>query len=227
MAIAFDAIGGPANNTGNSWTASWQHNIGATANCIIVAQAVTTQGGLGIPTVGGVSMTLLAGPFNFINTFGQQWIALYGLMNPPTGNAKAISVTNGSFAGYGTTAASVSYSGVFSMGTGITAQGTGNACSVTVPSRTGDLVVAAMTAVTNTGTTITAFNGTSRVNAASVSPGGYGAFPLLIGQIAGASSVTATGTAAGTTYTTTGSVGVNLLASAASSVSTNQFFTVF
>lgn len=210
MAVAFDAAGGPSYNSINSYTTSWTHTLGASANCIIVAIASTTQGGVNTPTVGGVAMTLLAGPLNFINTFGAQFITLFGLMNPGTG-AKTVNASVGSFAGYGITGASVSYSGVIGFGRAATAAGASNACSVTVGAPDGGLAVAAMTAVTPTGTTITAFNGTSRVNAASPAPGGYAAFPLLLGDKAGTGQTTLTGTAAGTTYTATGNAAVSLL----------------
>lgn len=211
MAVAFDAAGGPSYNSVNTYTTSWTHTLGATANCILVAVASTTSGGLNIPTVGGVAMTQLAA-FNYVNTFGAQFIALYGLMNPGTG-AKTINASVGSFSGYGVTAASVSYSGVYGFGNTARNAGTANACSVTVGAPSGSLAVAAMTAVTPTGTTITSFNGTSRVNGASPSPGGYVSFPLLIGELAGAGQATTlTGTAGGTTYQVTGNVAVSLLA---------------
>lgn len=204
-AIRLDNVNGPVSG---GFSISWTHNINQNANCFVVAQLCTTFGP-GVATVGGISMNTLA-VVKLGDTFSSQFIALYGLMNPPTGS-QSVGMGNSSFAGFGTTAVSVSYHGVKGFGPVVTSNGSVN-CALTVASKPGDLVISMMGAY-NPFTTFTGTSGAGGDNIAipRVRSGGF-----LYGEAHGALAVdlaaTTTYSGSGTNYPMTASIGSSLIA---------------
>ena len=211
MAIRLDNVNGPVSG---GFSISWTHNIDQNANCLVVAQLCTTFG-VGVATVGGISMNTLA-VLKLGDTFSSQYIALYGLMNPPTGS-QGVGMGNSSFAGYGTTAVSVSYHGVGGFGPVVTSNGS-ERCDLTVASKPGDLVISMMGAY-NPFTTFTGTSGAGADNIAvpRVKSGGF-----LYGEAPGALSVNLTALVPNTgTYPMTASIGSSLLAADATTQTGN------
>ena len=144
-------------------------------------------------TCGGVSMTLLQA---FGNSFtvsalpAGQWV--FGLLNPPTGS-QTVSVT---VTGGGTTEDgywnSCSYRNVGGFGTAVTHTATSTSMSVgPVTSSSNQLIFALFSPGATSTSTISAFSGASRVNAAWSSAVN---FATLLGDQSGAASPTLTAT---------------------------------
>jgi hypothetical protein len=200
--IRLDSTNGPVSG---GFSISWTHNINQNANCFVVAQLCSTFG-VGVATVGGVTMDTLA-VVKLGDTFSSQFIALYGLMNPPTGS-QGVGMGNSSFAGFGTTAVSLSYYGVKGFGPVVTSNGS-ERCDLTVASKPGDLVISMMGAYSN----FTAFTGTigegvDNIAIPRIKSGGF-----LYGEAHGGTTVNLTALAPLTqNYPMTASIGSSLIA---------------
>ncbi|MDP7729486.1 hypothetical protein [Mycobacterium sp. TY813] len=169
-----DAVGAGA--TGGASPQSYSHVIGASATAIIIG---VSAGGSVVPTVtvGGVAATQLAGASFGTNT----GVYLFGLLNPPTGT-KTITVSG---SGLIIAANSVSYSGVSSFGTGVTATGSGSPASQTISSTANQVVVQAMSFMnTANPQQFSGYNRNLRYNKATAAGTNYA---LLIGDFVGAS----------------------------------------
>ncbi|OYN81788.1 hypothetical protein CG716_05450 [Mycolicibacterium sphagni] len=144
-------------------------------------------------TYGGTAMTQIGTPFLFGThvyssaTYYDQ-LAVFKLENAPGGSQNVV-VTPGVFVSSGLKIGLVSYSGVGSVSAKQTATGTGTGMSQTVTSSPGNVVVQAFQCPFGTGT-VSGYNQTSRWN---VTTSSYNT-AMIVGEAAGASSVTFTGT---------------------------------
>jgi hypothetical protein len=193
LPVAYDATG--TGNGSNSSILNWTETISTLATAIVVTTAWQDTGAADTATakVGSTSMTQL-GIIHIADSVNadNDYIAMFGLLNPPTGS-QTITTTITTAAFYYQTANSVSYKNVSGFGTAVTNSGTTASMSVSVPSAVGQMAVAAFT----TGSVIVAassFNQTSRYSTAGV--GGTND-PLLIGDAPGASTVSFTATMTG------------------------------
>jgi hypothetical protein len=202
VAIRLDSTNGPISG---GFSISWTHQINQNANCIIVAQLCTTFGP-GVPTVGGITMNTLA-VVKLGDTFSSQFIGLYGLMNPPTG-LQGVGMGNSSFAGFGTSAVSVSYYGVKGFGPVVTSNGS-ERCDLTVSSKPGDRVISMMGAYDN----FTSFTGTNTTTGGNIAIPRIKSGGFLYGEAHGGTTVNLTALAPMTVrYPMTASIGSSLLA---------------
>lgn len=175
--IAFDATGAGAIGSASF---SWTHVI--TGNAILgVAQ---TQGASAVTMkVGTTSMTLIKTQVVY-STFGVS-MYVFELLNPPTGTQTITVTATGGTISNGNT---VSYKNVGSFGTPVTATGTASPFSQTVTSATGQMIFQSFGAAQ--GAASAAYNQTQRYNQWT----NGSSYPLIIGDAAGASSVTFTAT---------------------------------
>jgi hypothetical protein len=209
--IRLDSTNGPI--TGG-FSISWTHQINQNANCIVVAQWCTTFFP-GVPTVAGITMDTLA-LVKLGDTFSSQFIGLYGLMNPPTG-LQGVGMGNSSFAGFGTSAVSVSYYGVKGFGPVVTSNGT-ERCDLTVASKPGDLVISMMGAYQP----FTTFTGTIGEGADNIAVPRIKSGGFLYGEAHGGTVVNLAATttySSGVNYPMTASIGSSLIAADASAQS--------
>lgn len=165
MAVAFDAVG-PSGGTGASSGTptppstsplTWTHVLGSSANAIIIG-VTSGNGGTNLVTgvtVGGQACTLLGYVASGGITAGG--IALYYLLNPPTGSQTVSAAFTGTAAVIG---GSVSYTGVGSIGSPVTniAVSSGSV-TASVPSTTTGGMISAAACVG----TVTTFAGTNSV----------------------------------------------------------------
>jgi hypothetical protein len=198
LPVVFDATGAGVaahNPTSDIW--SQTHIIGAAANAILCGYSLwsTANPSSVTATCGGVNMTLVKAlaAYTTVSTFpAGLWV--FGLMNPPTGS-QTISVTAvGGSTNQDGCQDSVSYKNVnsFVAANVVTASATSTSMSCgPVTSGVGQMIFGIFTPGATTTSTISAFNGTSRKNFAWSS--GVN-FTTLIGDIAGAASVTLTAT---------------------------------
>jgi hypothetical protein len=120
--ITFESVA--AGTIVGSFQSSWQHNVGASANCLLVlaysnslfAPIMSIDTGQQLTYINGLSYT------SFANTYYH----LYGLLNPTPG-IRTISNFANSFGGYSCGGASIAYSGV----TGFAASGSNSAPTIT------------------------------------------------------------------------------------------------
>jgi hypothetical protein len=169
----------------NATTLSWSHTIGAAAKALVVAvHAGAATLASPSATVGGTPMTLLS-KYEYA---ANQYLMLFGLINPPTGAQTAVVTHSGAPYAGGT---SLAYTGVSSFGTPVTSTGSGAAASLTVTSAAGQRVVQIFgnQGITAGAGAFTSYNQTSRYTHGNVSSA---AFPTLIGDAPGASSVSFT-----------------------------------
>jgi hypothetical protein len=207
--IRLDEVNGPV--TGG-FSISWTHEINQNANCLVVAQYCSTFG-VGVATVGGISMDPLA-VVKLGDTFSSQFIALYGLMNPPTG-VQGVGMGNSSFAGFGTSAVSASYYGVKGFGPVVTSNGS-ERCDLTVASKPGDLVISMMGAYDN----FTTFTGTIGAGSDNIAVPRVKAGGFLYGEAHGGNTVNLTALVPMTVrYPMTASIGSSLIAADATTQS--------
>lgn len=191
--VVYDATG--AGTTTAVTTISWAHSIGG--NAVLAAVMIQASGLPTAPTatVGSTAMTPLlfttyAGP-----TFGYyETVAVFALLKGPTGS-QTISVTSSNWGTDVRVAAnSVSYKNVTTIGTAVTASGAGGNPSVAVSSAARNMV-ANVLSNTDLGhsadATLTAYNQTQRYNQNVT---GLTTNPLLMGDAAGAPTVTFTAT---------------------------------
>jgi hypothetical protein len=130
-------------------------------------------------------MTLLGSAIN--TTGNRNSLYLYGLTGVSTGSKTMVINFNSA----ATAAAnSVSYQNVTSFGTAATNKNTGTSLSLSVTSSAGKLAFVAFGA--DISSAITSFNKTSRATQTDAG-GGFGHSTLLMGEAAGASSVSFTG----------------------------------
>ena len=145
MAVAFDAVG-PAGGGGTASATSpltWTHINGGSATCIVIGATIFTGSSNVITAVtyGGVSCTLAG--FVVSGSGGAGGIAMYYLVNPPTGsNTVSVTFTGGN----DTVAGSISFTGSGSTGTPVTGSSSGSTASITASvsnTTTGGMVAAA------------------------------------------------------------------------------------
>lgn len=186
MAVAFGAVGPGIGITTNA--GSYAHTPGASDNYVVLGLSVATNVGGSYTsytrtvTYGGVAMTSLGAIDKNNSTSG--WVELFGVAITPGAGAKTVSVTVTNNFINEVRANTVSYSGVVSVGTAATAFGSSSVGAISnVASASGHMVVNAI-AFNSTGSpSFTSYTQTSRYNSAS------GAYPLEIGDAAGASTV--------------------------------------
>lgn len=183
--VSYDSTGVGIQNGGATgpYTVSWSHTIGSGANYLVVATSIEATNNTFTTSakVGTTSMTPLGG-LNYYYTFGGFYVSLllFGLANPPTG-AQTVSVTGSSGTVY-TTADSVAYKNVVSIGSVTTNTGTGSTASITATSDAGEMVLNAFTAWQPS---FSAYTKTQRYLNNNTGAGR----PLLIGDAAGAATV--------------------------------------
>lgn len=140
-------------------------------------------------TLGGSSMTEHATlRFRTDGAFYSEHLTAFRLLNPPTGANKTVAVTTGSGVYYAIR--TVSYKNVTAFGTAVTNSAANSSATVTVSSAANHMAVNGFSGDT---TNFTAYNQTTRANIGYVSGQNP---PTLIGDAAGASSVTFTATTA-------------------------------
>lgn len=221
MPVLFDssaAVVAPIAGSASSGSAQTTHNASPAAANLCALAALSWAGGVNPSAAtfgvefGGQPMTLVPGGQQLWP--GNQGITeLYYLLDPPTGPQPV----QASFTGMPTSAtqqllslASATYPGVASVGPATTAAGSGGSPALSVPSASGQMVVAGFTTSSSAALgPITNFNQTSRYNLpwASLSND-----PLLIGDAAGAATVNFT--AQDSTAASWAGIGVALTGSA-------------
>jgi hypothetical protein len=202
-APAFDAVSTAGSYSAGSTPATFTLSITAAANAtvgLVYLEIYDSVAASEIPlnftytvTWGGQTCTYLCGQAENNSTANTNSFSVFlGIMNPPTG-AQTVSVSVGQtsqtlFVG----GRAFSYTGVGSIGAATTVFGNGTALSQTVSSATGGLIVQAFS--TNGGSTApTSYSGTSR--ATQISGDFTNADNWIVGDVAGAASVTITATA--------------------------------
>jgi hypothetical protein len=197
--------------------ASVSHAGGADADVAIMYVCVTSQTSSGAPsthtrsaTYGGVAMTSLGAVSHNNETDAPTgWIEAFKLEGCPTGTQTAAVQVSKASANYRIRGVVFTFSGVASVGTPVTAAGTGSGTpmGITVPSAVGDVVIIGGTAE-STGS-IGGPDGTV-IREAAYSSTSYGAAPFLVEYLPGAASVTDTFTRA-VAAADWSAVGVNLV----------------
>ena len=201
--VAYDATGAGATSAttmSSSGSISGNHTIGTGANYVVASVTYYTSSTIPqyIPvtvTCGGVAMEQL----DSINMgiAGQGILALYALSSPPTGTQSIEwSFSDPGISVYTAALESTSYSGWGSTGTVVSASGIGTGLSSgAVSSASGQMVIQTFAVATSAGPTISSYNKTSRANSGAINNSTFGyEMALLIGDAAGASSVTFTAT---------------------------------
>ncbi|WP_406813972.1 hypothetical protein [Mycobacterium sp. M23085] len=194
--VTYDAVGAGATH-GGAATTTESHTLGASATAIVVLVSIYSSSGT--PTVsaqiGSTTLTAL-GNTGLVSGVG---LWLFGLINPPTGT-QTVSVTVSGGATDVTAFNSVSYSNVSSFGTVQTASTpSGSSVTQTVSAAALNKVVQAFTNGTAGSGSFSAYSQTQRSNIAS--SGSNEA--LVIGDAAGAASVTFSATAPNSGSSTT------------------------
>lgn len=224
MAVAFDAVGGGVANGSHSTTAqTWSHTVATGAGVVVILGFASNEGAISSTTwanaaptavtFGGQNMTFLADMTDNNVTTAKGAVALYTLLNPTNRGAQTVSVT-GTAAVISNWANTVSYTGVGSVGSGVTNFGSStNPTTGAVTSATGHMVVSILgtnqvAASSPTQTSRYSQSGTSSINS------GY------IQDAAGAATVTTAMTAAAALWA---AVAVDL----APATATNLFFPMF
>lgn len=185
--VSYDATGAGSSNYTSSW--SWLHSISGNAILVGIAAYGTFNPPTITVTVGGVAATQLG---YAVQLYGSDYLTVFtfGLLNPPTGS-QTIVVTSGSGQLY-CAADSVSYYGVFSFGTAVTASDPATTtAALSASSATGQMVFNAMGCIDKSGS-LTAYNQTTRYTIAASANNE----PVLIGDAPGAATVNFSATVA-------------------------------
>jgi hypothetical protein len=180
--------------------------IPAAATCLVV-EVESSNAAAGIPaltvSMAGGAITLNPVPGASVSVGGEGIVAIYGLMNPPTGPQSVVVTATGA-AFTGVTANAVAYSGVAGFGTPGTAAGTTTPMSHTITTGAAGTRIAQIFGVCQAaGNTISAYNQTQQW----IYNGGQN--QALGGDAPGAASVLFSATIASTSQW--GSVAVPLL----------------
>lgn len=218
MAVTYNATGAgnrAANGGGIASSLSWSHTCTSAGVLIAAFTSAPLWNETWGPTdytrsvtYNSVAMTPIVARASGDFTAG--WVELWGMLSPPDGaHTVAVSVTGHTITSL--TGSSVSYVGAQSLGTGVSAAGNSTAPSLTVPSATGDMVVAAVCS----GVTISAPTDTQRV-LDNTTTGQNASTCLLIEDQAGAASAVLGATIASNYWAV---AGVNLSATAVASSS--------
>jgi hypothetical protein len=208
--VGFDSAG--AGYVGTSASPSWSHTI--TGNCLIIPvlySGSVSGGTTATCKVGSTTVPLLGSVPDYHSLSGtMETLLLFGMMDPPTG----VQTITLSYTGISSAAAgSMSYLNVASIGTPVTATGTGTALSLTVPSAAGNMVV---NAFSDYSSTFSAYSQTSRTLRNYVSGSN---FTFQAGDAPGAASVPFAVTASAANPW--GGIGVTLTPAVATTYSVN------
>jgi hypothetical protein len=190
--VLYDNVGAGVSSSSSSSSKSWSATIATGASAVLVLGSVSTSTALTSVsgTVGSSAMTPISGS-PFVYSGSQFNLFALGLTSPPTGT-QTITVN---FAGGGAwlaAADSLSYFDVSGFGAMTTNTGTGTALSVTESSASTQRVASVMATTASSSASFGSFNQTSRFNVGVV-PSGSRA--TLIGDAAGASTVSFSATA--------------------------------
>lgn len=220
--ITHGATGAAADSVGSSLTTSasvdWSHTIGAGDNYVVVGMWYLFDTAVNdlVRSVnyGGSPMSSLG----YINAFNFEYyggLELFGLVNPPSGAQTVTADVFGADAIYSIGGNSISYSGWASTTPATTADAGGNySPSLTIASATDDIAVCMFWQGTTSGSeSLTSFSGTSRYSVNDVSPVPFwpsGSMAAVLGDAAGASTVTFTAAGVNTGIPSWFGIGVNL-----------------
>jgi hypothetical protein len=208
MAVAFDAIGAGSGSaafySSSPLTFSSTVTAGDTVLCVVGYINEANNSALTV-SYGGQSMTQIGSAVS-IGTSAPWYtfISMFYLANA-AGGARTVTITPSVSATSGAKANIVSYTGVGSVGSLQSATGNGSSLSQTVTSATGHLVVQGFYQPFDT-SAIASYNQTTRWN--SIANGWTTA--LVIGEAAGASSVSFTASGSNGTSNIYGGVAVDL-----------------
>jgi len=155
-AVAWDSTGAGASAAGAA-TLTWNHTLGANANCVIVGITTNTYA-YNMPTVRIGSTYLKCLGISYYDPPGNRFGMLFGMMNPPTGTQTFTVTGQVNF----TSANSVAYKGVSSISTPAYNNGTGTSLSLSMAGVDAGLIVQVLSS--NAPSPITTYNQTSRYN---------------------------------------------------------------
>ena len=207
--VTYDAAGsGTQGTSANGGTYTYTHTLDSGAKAILVAamvghgaanQTITAK-------IGTTDLTQLYQRWVYLNTWQ---LVVFGILDPPTGS-QTISLILPSGTNHAYAVDSASYKGVRALGTAVSPEAAGSSpATQTVTTATiGGMIFHAFGAANNGSAAFSAYNQTQR--AAISGATNSCATPLLIGDAAGAASVTFSATATNTGTYKWGSIAVPL-----------------
>lgn len=161
MAVAYDATGAGGSSTSSPIT--WSHTCTGSNGAVVVVASVKSSAGtasFGAVTYGGTTMTQLA-TIGMNNAPGTGLVGVYGLLTPATG-AQTVSVAASASIINSILGNSMSFTGVGSFGTAVTAFNSTANPSMSATAASTDMIAQVFGAGSNTAAT--AYNQTQKWN---------------------------------------------------------------
>jgi len=142
--VTFDAVAATPGSAGNAASMTWTHTVGSSANCLLVVLDLA-YGSYQSPTplsatANGTAMNLLSNIYWGPGNNWYPWLAVFGLLNPPTGSVSIVA----NFAATGLYVSqqsqSISYKNVSAFGQVVTTTSYSVIHSISAPSAPGNLL---------------------------------------------------------------------------------------